>query len=41
MEVQGQRVHQKDDDEEVKGVERPAQVTGCHRVPLIRPGKGS
>ena len=38
VEVLGQRVEQEDDDEEIEGVERPAEKAGAHRVPAIGSG---
>jgi hypothetical protein len=35
VEVGGQRVEEEDDDEEVEGVERPAEKASAHRVPAV------
>ena len=38
VKVLGQRVEEEDDDEEVEGVERPAEKTGSHGMPVFGVG---
>jgi hypothetical protein len=40
MELNREPVDQEDENEEVKGVERPPQKAGGHRMPLIGPPGG-
>ncbi len=35
MKMLRQNVKEEDDDEEVEGIKRPAQKSGCNRVPAI------
>ena len=41
MKLRRQGIDQKHQHEEIKGIQRPPQETGSHRMPLIRPRKRS